>query len=171
MKTMPSIGLLTFMALFFAVGFGVLGHGVWSLLQANRAKSWPTTPGRVENCTITESTDAESETSYTVEVDYSYTVNNRMYAGNRIAFGYSGSSGRPAHAEIAARLQNSRSVLVRYDPANPANAALSYGLNRSTIFTLLFGATWLVFTAGFAAMWFMFTRSDAGILNTLITTP
>ena len=103
MKTMPSIGLLSFMALFFAVGFGVLGHGVWSLLQSNRAKSWPTTPGKVETCRISESTDSDSGTSYTVEVNYSYTVGNRAYAGNRIAFGYSGSSGRQAHAEIAAK--------------------------------------------------------------------
>jgi hypothetical protein len=74
------------------------------------------------------------------------------------------------HQEIADRLAAAKTVLVRYDPANPSRAVLSYGPNLSTIILLVFGTTWLLFTTGFAALWLTSSLSDTGILNTLVTT-
>ena len=169
MKIMPTIGFALFISLFYAVGFGVLGYGIRSLILSNTAKTWPTTEGDVESCTITESSDSDG-TTYKVDVQYSYTVAGTRYAGDRIAFGYAGSSGRTAHQEIADRLSGAKTVHVRYDPANPSRAVLSFGLNRSTIFMLVFGATWLLFVTGFTALWMTSSLSDTGILNTLVTT-
>jgi hypothetical protein len=167
---MPTIGFTLFISLFFVVGFGVLGHGIRSLLMSNQARTWPTTEGSIESCKITESSDSEGGSTYRAEVTYSYTVRGRNHLGDRIAFGYSGSSGRTAHQEIADRLSSAKTVRVRYDPADPSRAVLSYGLNRSTIFLLVFGSTWLLFVTGFTVLWMTSSLSDTGILNTLVTT-
>lgn len=149
----------------------MVGFGLRSVFRANQAKHWPTTSGRIESCRIEESTDSEGGTSYRVEARYLYSVRGRSYEGPRLAFGYSGSSGRAAHQEIADRLNASETVLVRYDPLHPANAVLSYGLNRSILLLLVFGVTWLLFTTGFSLLVFLTSLRDSGILNTLVTTP
>ena len=169
MKVMPTIGFTLFISLLFAVGFGVLGYGIRSLILSNTAKTWPTTEGYVDTCKVTEMSDSDG-TTYRVDVQYNYTVAGKRHTGDRIAFGYSGSSGRTAHQEIADRLSSAKTVLVRYDPIIPSRAVLSYGLNRSTIFLLVFGGTWLLFVTGFTALWFTSSLSDSGILNTLVTT-
>ncbi len=166
---MSTLGFTLFISLFFVVGFGILGCGIRSLILSNTAKTWPTAEGRVETCKVTEASDSDG-TTYKVDVQYSYTVAGTRHTGDRIAFGYSGSSGRTAHQEIADRLSGAKTVLVRYDPALPSRAVLSYGLNRSTIFLLVFGATWLLFVTGFTALWMTSSLSDTGILSTLVTT-
>ena len=169
MKIMPTIGFTLFISVFFAVGFGVLGYGIRSLLLSNQARTWPTTDGTIESCKVVESSDSDGST-YRAEVAYFYTVSGHRHRGDRIAFGYSGSSGRSSHQEIADRLSSAKTVLVRYDPANPSRAVLSYGVNRSTVFLLVFGATWLLFVTGFTALWLTSSLSDTGILSTLVTT-
>ena len=168
---MPSLVFVLFMTLFFAAGFAMIGFGLRSVFRANQAKNWPTAKGTIESCRIEESSDSDGGTSYKVEVRYLYAVRGRSYEGTRIAFGYSGSSGRAAHQEIADRLNASETVLVRYDPLQPANAVLAYGLNRSILLLLVFGVTWLLFTTGFSLLVFMTSLRDTGILNTLVTTP
>ncbi len=166
---MSTAGFTLFISVFFAAGFGMLGYGLYSLRASTLAKNWPTVEGRVLSCGLTESSGSDS-TSYRVQVTYSYTVDDRSFQGDRIAFGYGGSSGRAAHQEIADRLSSAKTVLVRYDPADAARSVLSYGLNRSTLFILIFGVTWLAFVTGFAVLFFLGAHSDDGILSTLVTT-
>ncbi len=170
MKLMLTIGFTLFISLFFAVGFSILGYGIHSLFLSHKAKTWPTTVGHIKTCMITESSNSDGGPSYKIDVQYNYTVLGTPYTGNRIAFGYSGSSTRATHQEIADRLTGAKTVLVRYDPANPSRAVLSYGLNQSTIILLVFGATWLLFITGCTALFMTSFLSDTSILNTLVTT-
>ncbi len=167
---MPMLGFTLFISIFFAMGFGIFGYGIYSLVMSSQAKTWPTTDGHVEACDLTESSDSDGGTTYRVEVKYRYAVEGVSYDGDRISFGYSGSSGHGAHREILDRLSSAKTVLVRYDPANPSRAVLSYGLNRSTVLLLLFGGTWLLFVIGFTLLWITSSMSDTGILSTLVTT-
>jgi len=170
MKVMPTIGFTLFISLFFAVGFAILGYGIRSLVLSNKAKTWPTTKGHIETCMVTESSDSEGGPTYKADVRYNYMVAGKQHTGDRIAFGYAGSGQRSMHQEIADKLAAAKTYLIRYDPANPSRAVLSYGLNLSTIILLVFGTTWLLFTTGFAALWLTSSLSDTGILNTLVTT-
>jgi len=169
MKIMTGIGVTLFISLFFAVGFGVLGYAINSLWASKAAGTWPTTEGRILRCEIKESRDSDGST-YETQVEYGYTVAGSHYKGTRIAFGYAGSSGRRAHQEIADRLIDAKTVLVRYDPSDASRAVLSYGINRSTIFMFVFGVTWLLFISGLTALTVLMARSDAGVLGTLVTT-
>ena len=169
MKVMPSIGFILFISLFFAVGFGILGYAIYTIRASKVAGTWPTTEGKIIRCEIKESSDSDG-TTYETKVEYGYTVAGTNYKGERIAFGYGGSSGRQAHQETADRLIGAKTVVVRYDPADSSRAVLSYGVNRSTLVMLVFGATWTLFVTGFTALWIMMSQSDSGILSTLATT-
>ncbi len=171
MKIMPINGFTIFISLFFAVGFGILGYGIYSLVMSNKAKAWPTTEGYIKSCKLVESNDQEDgSNSFIVEVKYRYTVAGNRYQGERIAFGYSGSDGRKSHQEIKDKLSSAKTILVRYDPASPSQAVLSCGLNRSTILLLVFGGFWLLLITGFTILWIVGSRCDTGVLQTLVTT-
>ena len=168
MKSMGTLGFLLFISIFFAVGFGLLGFGVRAWTLAGKARHWPTAPGRMLYCELQESSDSDGTTYQTI-VRYEYWVAGHRYEGSRIAYGYSGSSGRGAHEEIEARLKNARSLQVRYDPKDPGECALSYGLNRSTLTMLVFAITWLLFVTGFTALFFLSQQPDTPLLDTMIT--
>ncbi|MDR1497499.1 MAG: DUF3592 domain-containing protein [Puniceicoccales bacterium] len=170
---MPGIAFILFISVFYAVGIGILGYGVYMLYQSQTASRWPTVEGKILECNVIEShrSGHSRGTTHTYEakVRYSYVVAGTQLEGSRIAFGYSGSSGEHVHNEIADRLRTSRAVMVRYDPNNPSRSVLSYGINRSTITSLVFGVMWLLVIIGFSAVCVLGSQSDKGILNTLIT--
>jgi len=168
MKRMPT-GLIIFFSIFFAIGFLILGIGLYSLRMSYLAKNWPTTEGKILQCEVKADTDS-NRTTFEAIAKYDYMVGGTRYEGDRIAFGYSGSSLRSAHQEIADRLTGVKTVLVRYDPKDASRSVLTYGLNRSTIILLVFGTTWTVFVAGLTLLCNTITQSDYGILNTLVTT-
>jgi hypothetical protein len=155
-----------FIGLFYVVGFGLLGFGVWSARRSTQAAGWPTTPATITNLEISESSDGDG-TSYEVKVQYSYTVDGVGYAGSRLAFGYSGSSGRDAHDEIYRKLKEAKTVAVRYDPTEPSVSCLSYGLHRSIQIMLAFAVTWLLFMFGFTMLFWLFSKRDGVLLNNL----
>ena len=153
-----------FISVFYLAGFGMLGYGIWSIKRSNEVESWPITDGRVESCKLVSNTGGES-TTYKVEVRYRYRVKGQEYAHDKLAFGYTASSGLSAHQEILSRLENARSVTVRYDPIDPQTAVLSYGVHRSIQFVIAFAITWLLFVVGFTVA----SQNDSILLQNIIT--
>lgn len=90
-------------SIFFAVGFGLLGYGLWSMKRSTEAGSWPMTGGTVESCSIETNYGGDGNT-YQVKVKYSYTVGGVDYTNDKLAFGYSASGGPEAHNEILSKL-------------------------------------------------------------------
>src|SRR5262249_17601824 len=165
MKT--SMGCFTiFISIFYAVGFGMLGFGIWSAWRSTQAAHWPTVPGTVSSLDLQTNSDSDG-TTYQVQVAYKYTVTESAYHSSRLAFGYTGSSGRDAHAEIYEKLKSAKSVDVHYDPEDPASAVLSFGMHRSIQFVLIFAITWLAFMVGFTLIWWLSLTSDNVLLQNL----
>jgi hypothetical protein len=94
-------------------------------------------------------------------------VTGEEFRGKRLAFGYAASSGREAHDEILHKLKAARAINVRYNPANPAQSTLSYGIHRSIRFLVVFAMTWLFFTAGFAVLMLLSSSADSVLLENL----
>jgi hypothetical protein len=155
-----------FISIFFLVGFGLVGFGIWSARRSTEAANWPTTPGTLTNVALDTNSSGDG-TSYQVQVEYSYMVDGQAYRGYRLAFGYVGSGDRPAHAEIYEKLKAAKTVDVRYDPEDPSTSSLSYGIHRSIQFMLAFGIFWLVFTTGFTLLWLLMSRNDNVLLENL----
>ncbi len=155
-----------FISVFYAVGFGLLGYGLWSARRSTQAAAWPTAPGTITHLAVEEHSDGDG-TSYEVKVKYTYTVDGVAYEGSRPAFGYASSSGREAHEQIHRKLKEAKAVAVRYDPSEPSVSCLSFGLHRSIQIALAFAVTWLLFVIGFTLLFWLFSRHDAVLLENL----
>jgi hypothetical protein len=155
-----------FISVFYVVGFGLLGYGLWSARRSTQAAAWPTAPATITSLEVRENADSDGST-YEVQVQYTYTVDGVAYDGSRLAFGYARSSGREAHDEIFRRLKEARAVSARYDPADPSVSCLSFGLHRSIQLTLAFAVTWLLFVIGFTLLFWLFSRRDVVLLENL----
>ncbi|MEZ5894385.1 MAG: DUF3592 domain-containing protein [Parvularculaceae bacterium] len=153
-----SVFLTLFFGLFLVIGVSILGFGARSYTLSKQAADWPTTPGTVTSSDFVVSSDDDS-TTYRAKVEYKYNPDGIERTGDKIAFGYAGSSSRKFHEEIYEALPVGTQVAVRYDPNNPDRAALSHGVNQSIIFMLIFGAVWTMFTLGMVAM---FTLGEQG---------
>ena len=99
---------------------------------------------------------------------YEYEVAGRVLEGDRVAFGYTGSSARKFHKEIHDALATGVQVAVRYDPNKPARAVLGYGMNQSIVFLLIFGAVWTVFTVGIYALFAIGERGAGAFLESIV---
>ena len=92
----------------------------------------------------------------------------RDLTNDKIAFGYSGSSSERFHRDIYEALSVGAQVGVRYDPERPERSVLSFGLNQSIKFLLIFGGIWTVFTLGMAAMFWMGGQGADALLSNMI---
>lgn len=162
-----SIFLTLFFGLFLAVGVSILGFGLHSLNMSNKAQGWPTTPGTILSSDFKVSHDDDS-TTYRTEVRYAYNANGREIEGKKIAFGYAGSSSQSFHRDIHNALPAGAQVAVRYDPSKPERAVLSFGVNQSIKFLLIFGAVWTMFTVGMIAMFWMSGQGATTLLDNMI---
>jgi hypothetical protein len=159
------IGFLTFISVFYFVGFSLLGYGLWSAYRSLRAGDWPSVEGSLTKVELVETHN--DGTTWKVVPEYSYSVAGQHYDGSRLAYGYAGSNTRETHAQIYEKLKAARSVTVRYDPEDPATSTLSFGLHLSHKLFLAFSITWLAFVVGFTLLWWLISQGDTTLLQNL----
>lgn len=162
-----SIFLTLFFGLFLAIGVGILGFGLHALNMSRQAEHWPTTPGTITASDFVVNADSEGDT-YQAKISYAYNAMGRDLVGDKIAFGYSASSGEKFHREIYEALTVNTQVAVRYDPGKPERAVLAYGVNQSIRFLLIFGGVWTMFTLGMVAMFWMTGQGAEQLLGNMI---
>jgi Protein of unknown function (DUF3592) len=162
-----SFFLTLFFGLFLVIGVGILGFGVRAFHMSKQAEAWPTVPGKVVASDFVVSRGDDS-TTYQTKLSYEYNVLGRVITGEKIAFGYSGSSSEKFHRDIYDALPVNSQVAVRYNPNDPDHAVLSFGVNQSIIFLLIFGAVWTFFTLGMMAMFWLSGKGATGLLEGMI---
>lgn len=167
MRKGGTVAVLLLFGLFLAVGLAILGFGAHALWKSKQVETWPTTWGTWLERDFVENSDADS-TTYRVVARYAYAVGGVEYVSDRIAFGYAGSSGRGMHRALYDRVMSGDSVRVRYNPADPAEAVLAGGLNKSTLFLMIFGAMWVGFVLGALLLVRLSATADAGLLDQLL---
>ncbi len=158
---------ISVMALFVLIGLGMLGFSIRNLIYSQKPRAWPTVQGKVVSSEI-RTKSASDSTTHEVRVTYKYQVAGLEYEGKRLAYGYGGSSNRNSHELILKKLKEAKTVSVRYDPAKPSEAVLSFGMTNGTLFLLVFGVIWTTFITGFIFIAQMSKQGEVGILNTLI---
>jgi hypothetical protein len=160
--------VVAFISVFYLAGFWLLGHGVWAAWHSTQARKWPTVPGAVTHAAV-ETHRGSKNTTYDVNVKYTYAVDGVTYAGSRLAFGYVSGSDRERHEKICQKLRGAESVAVRYDPADPSSSVLSVGIHRSIRFRIVFAIVWLalVFAVTYA-MWAASRHEDELLENLIV---
>jgi hypothetical protein len=164
MKTMGGIFFSLFISIFYAVGIGMLWFGIRNIARARTAHDWPATPAAIESCELAENSDSDGST-WSVKVRYTYKVGARTFTGDRVAFGYTGSSDRGTHSALLEKLNSARTVSAHYNPLNPAESTLTTGTTREHYTLLAFAVTWLTFVIGFTAIWTLASGRDTPLIN------
>ena len=162
------MALSLFFLLFFGVGLSVLAYAGYSAMKSNAVANWPVAGGRLLAANLTRQRGSKGSVSYQVKVSYQYSVDGTAYTGDRLAYGYGGSSGQAAHQEILNKLRSGETVEVRYSPGNPQDSALSFGFHRSLQFMVTFGVMWLVLVSSIALIIWLSSKPDQVLLNNLI---
>ncbi|PQA88630.1 DUF3592 domain-containing protein [Hyphococcus luteus] len=162
-----SVFLTLFFGLFLAVGVGILGFGLHSLHMSQQAEHWPTTPGTITASDFKVNSDSDGDT-YQAKVEYTYNADSYERTGEKIVFGYAASSSRGFHQDIHDALPVGSQVAVRYNPANPDQAVLSFGVNQSIKFLMIFGAVWTMFTLGMVAMVWLSGQGATTLLDNML---
>ena len=99
---------------------------------------------------------------------YTYSPIAEEITGEKIAFGYAGSSSENFHRDIYNALTVNTQVAVRYNPSKPEQAVLSFGANQSIKFLIIFGAVWTMFTLGMIAMFWMSGQGATTMLDNMV---
>ena len=113
--------------------------------RAEKAASWPSTPGIVRSVSLRKAATSPSISGhsvrtrvYIVSLSYSYSVGGKQYVGTRVQFGAPRrETVRDAAEERYTRYRVDQEVSVRYDPVDPRESvldtALDPALRRSVI--------------------------------------
>ena len=167
MKRIPIVVPTLFFALFLVIGLAMLGFAGRAWWKSTQVAQWPSVEGEWLQRSLAENSDSDGST-WQVKVRYAYTVAGRRYEADRVAFGYVGSSGQAGHQAIYDKLMSGDHVRVRYNPDNPAEAALAHGLNKSTVMLAVFGLVWTGFTLGLMVLVGLTGSADTALIDRLI---
>ena len=158
MKDLPQLGcIITAIRVFFSYVFPtiftiagaiLLMIGAGNVQDSWNSKSWPSVEGTVNQAEVRShasrgSRNSRSSTSYSIDLDYSYSVDGTELTGNRLRFGEINFNRRQRADEKAKLLAAAKTVKVFYDPDEPEKSVLEPGMH---------GAAWLLPAMG--AMFF-----------------
>ena len=107
---------------------------IYLFLPGILSTSWPKARGEVFNSEIVKdmsSKGAGVTGTYILEARYRYTVNNRIYEGQKVSFSLFDtrfSSQLDAEQFVRIKLYPGRKIYVHYNPANPKESVLFPGL-------------------------------------------
>ncbi len=103
----------------FMIAVGVMARATLA------ARRWPTTRGQVLSTSVRQHAGDGAARQFRPVVRYRYTVDGRDHEGGVIEHGRETSGGEGWAQRVIARYPVGSAVAVRYDPADPARAALS----------------------------------------------
>lgn len=127
---------LFFMAIGLAITYGML---VSPMLKKRASEDWQQVPATVVFSEVGEHRgDDQDQTSYSVDIRYSYSFEEKPYTGNRYSFTSGGhSSGRSAKQKIVSRFPTGKEIEVFIDPLNPYDAVITRELSNRIWFSLI----------------------------------
>ncbi len=139
MSLTSELWLLFFAALFAGILLGILGYRIWLRSRFRVAI------GEIESSRIDTSLRSRSgEKLYGVQIRYRYDVADRRYTGTAITPGYRYSRDEAEQQELLSRYPVGKRVAVYYNPENPSEAYLQYGLPRLLIALLVLALLFLL---------------------------
>ncbi len=112
---------------FATFGLAILVFFLLYRRYLRQARNWPSVKGRIvksEVETYTKREDGRDRTQYSPLVEYVYRVNDREYRSRQIRFSMTVQGSENFARKEAARYPVGAEVVVHYDPANFASAAL-----------------------------------------------
>lgn len=110
------------------VGLGLFLYGQYQLTRARESITWPLVTGKIITSQVQSHHD-EDGTTYSADIEYSYTVNEKQFKSDVIVIGghdYSAGS-------AVKRYPLGKSVTVAYNPVKPHQAVLQPGVESTEL--------------------------------------
>ena len=158
-----------FLGFFICIGLVMLVFAVYGSIRSIHASRWPAVAARLLSAELETDFGKNGRVSYRVRVRYEYGVDGIVYSGDRVAFGYHGSSERGRHRAILNKLKAAENLQVRYSPSNPSVSTLSAGFHEFHQSSFAFAALWLSLLILAASIAWRFTTPAEALRHNLIT--
>lgn len=139
---------ILFGSVFALIGGGLMFFGVMDSVKAASSNSWPTVRGTILSSEISSSTDSDSDTTYTSDIRYSYSVGGSPIEGSQVLFGEGSTSDYDAVQKLVDRYPEKSLVTVYYNPDDPTEAVLEPGFNAWLLLPLGIGGVFLLVGLG-----------------------
>ncbi len=140
-----NLGCALFALPFFLAGAAIIYFlGLSPALRILRASSWNATPCVITASRVASSSDGDT---FSVEIHYSYTVDDKQYQGTRYSFFGGSSSGYASKAEVVEQNPAGKNATCYVNPLNPAEAVFHRGFTWDMLWGL-FGLPFLLAGAG-----------------------
>jgi len=110
--------------IFFLAGAALVFYGVGLVRDARACANWPTVQGRVLSAEAQVVSRQKDKSTYAPNVSYRYEVDSKDYESSRLTIVPRNYSSRQSVNEILTGYPVGGTVLVHYDPKNPANCML-----------------------------------------------
>ncbi len=140
-------------ALFLFAMALILAAMAWRMRKTDRenaglfaaSANWPTVSGTISSAMISSGGAGESGSTFEPKVDFTYSVADREYAGNRISFGRLRFVSEQKARAVLANYPVGSAATVAYDPGDPKNSILDRStappaISFWTIFVLVMAA-------------------------------
>ena len=146
--------LVPFCGIFIAIGATLMVSTGRKIALGARARSWPTTVGRVLSVN-SKDTSEEDTPSREIQVRYAYQIDGHDYESTTIHPTYTSSSFEAAHSGLESLLRTAQQVRVYYDSSQPSVSMLSVGFYSSSLAMFFGGFIFLALGLGFLlTFWF-----------------
>lgn len=152
---------ILFLLPFLVVGAAIfVGMGLWPLWRSQAAERWIEVPCTVERVELVTGTDSDGDTTYRIEVAYTYRYDGRDYRSERYDFSFGSTNiGVDRMRTAADDLQRQPTRVCWIDPAEPESAVLDRSSGGLAWFGLIFGAVF----AGFPLLILVFMLRSAAV--------
>lgn len=130
-------GMGLFFSIFLLVGVGT-GYGffVRPVLKIVAAQRWTSVPCEILSSRVKTNSDSDGNT-YSVDIVYRYTYQDRTYTANRYHFFTGSSSGYKGKAQVVRRLPSGSRATCFVNPSDPTEAVLERGATSMLWFGLI----------------------------------
>ncbi len=132
-----------FFTVFMLFGLGMSVLFLWPIVQIYQASNWRPTPCTILKSKVATHSGSKGGSTFSVEVSYSYTVEDVPYVGDRYKFMSGSSSGYDGKKEIVDRLSPGTQTTCYVNRRDPKDAVLERGFTGD----IFFGCIPLVFAA------------------------
>ncbi len=140
------VGMIALIVLF--IGALLISLGLFTLQRHRAAAGWPQVPGVVEVSEVVGEHHFKDKLMYRAKIRYGYGAPGGPYVGNKMA-----NTGRLYATEKEAQREAARypvggTALVRYNPADPAEAVLERGASGGVLLVCFGLLCWIAPVAG-----------------------
>ena len=125
------------------MGALITSFGIKNFKKAKASANWPRVAGKIVASSIKKD-DADGEI-YRAEILYEYPMENIVWKGRRVSYGWKGTSNPSYAKKIVARYPVGKTVAVYYKPGDPMECVLEPGVNDEARHILIAGVILVVF--------------------------